>query len=325
MILTTNQLNLKTKLLNTGCFIDNNFLDEYVILCSESTSIPEFTNVEQHHVIPFSYFTEKLNITTKSEKQKLRRACKRKESPEFNLITANNIVYITFAQHCLAHFYLYKCTIGKLKYANETAFLNMTARQSKLLKLNSVDKKQIINFISTIHNDTESQSYQLALITDAVLKLYKDGGYKKCLEYLKNEYNIETTKENIKAKAKFLNIKSANYTEAWTDAQLQIVIDYYPIGGYKLCMEKLNYTRSKNAIQTRARYLGLAGPGANKVKDGWSQFELETLDTYYPIGGWKLVQQKLTNRSAQAIRHQANKRGITVIKNKETIKHDKNK
>lgn len=102
----------KEDLLKTGIFIDNEFLDKYILLCTTNNSCCYSLNyTEKHHVIPFSYFVKLYNITKKSDKQKLRRLCEKAGTFEYEQITKNNTIYLSYYNHCLAHYYLYNCTV----------------------------------------------------------------------------------------------------------------------------------------------------------------------------------------------------------------------
>ena len=99
----------KEKLLATNCFIDNEYLDTYLKLIDSST-----TGTEVHHILPRSYFKD-LGISVDNSEQ--------------------NLVRLSFADHCKAHWLLYYCTIGKLKKASQASFVLMT---KAFLKINSM-------------------------------------------------------------------------------------------------------------------------------------------------------------------------------------------
>ena len=67
----------KEKLLATNCFIDNEYLDEYLKLIDSSTA-----GTEVHHILPRSYFKD-LGISVDNSEQ--------------------NLVQLSFADHCKAH------------------------------------------------------------------------------------------------------------------------------------------------------------------------------------------------------------------------------
>ncbi len=102
---------LKEKLLSLGVFLNNKYLDFYctIILKNKNTKfIKRLT--EKHHIIQRSYY--KLNNLEVDN-------------------SAENTVYLSHFDHCLAHYYLCECTVGRLKYSNEYAFIKMVKIESR--------------------------------------------------------------------------------------------------------------------------------------------------------------------------------------------------
>lgn len=83
---------LKLKLLATGYFIDNDYLDQYVQLVSYSTEKSAF-KTQCHHILPKTYF-------------------KSLDLPIDN--SDDNLVELLFKDHVKAHYLLKKCTTGFL-------------------------------------------------------------------------------------------------------------------------------------------------------------------------------------------------------------------
>ena len=101
---------LKEKLLNTGYFIDNDYLTSYLELVNRA-SIAKYT--ERHHILPRAYFKlEGLEADN----------------------SKNNLIALSFADHCKAHWLLYYCTKEKLQYAMQTAFIMMVNGLLKHIK-----------------------------------------------------------------------------------------------------------------------------------------------------------------------------------------------
>ena len=107
---------LKQKLLNTGYFINNAYLDDYIqLLCTETTN-QEY--VEKHHILPRAYFVaEGLKLDN----------------------SAANIKKLSYADHCKAHWLLYWCTTSVLKTANAYTVQYM---QSSYKKYTGLDKRK---------------------------------------------------------------------------------------------------------------------------------------------------------------------------------------
>ena len=81
---------IKQCLLNTGYFVDNQYLDDYIDLIQKPFSLTNYT--EDHHVLPVSYYKYKYN-------------CKdRKEAKILADKDVNNLkIKLSFANHCKAH------------------------------------------------------------------------------------------------------------------------------------------------------------------------------------------------------------------------------
>jgi hypothetical protein len=129
----------KTTLLNTGSFLDNNFLEKYLSIFEEPLN--DSQKLESHHILPKAYF----NMTN----QKIDR------SP-LNLRT------ITFKNHYLAHYYLYNCTTGLLKkhMAKQFSRLNLKISMVSFDIMSQIyevirdnDRQNYVNFIKTAHNN----------------------------------------------------------------------------------------------------------------------------------------------------------------------------
>ena len=107
---------LKTKLLDTNLFIDNEWLDKYVDLCLNSNVKQEKFKTQKHHILQVAYFTH-YNLPIDNSK--------------------NNLVDLLYKDHILAHYYLMKCTTDWLKWANQSSFWQMAGRRG-IDGLNSV-------------------------------------------------------------------------------------------------------------------------------------------------------------------------------------------
>lgn len=107
----------KTILLATGSFIDNNYLDDYISLINKPHEI--FPYMENHHVIPVAYYKHKYNIDTHKHRREATRYA--------NADIQNEQILLSFADHCKAHWLLFKCTTGQLAIANSVAFFRQTA------------------------------------------------------------------------------------------------------------------------------------------------------------------------------------------------------
>ena len=88
---------LKQKLLATSYFVDNEYLNDYILLITNCEVRKEAFKTQQHHIIPKTYFKHlKIEIDNSSD----------------------NLVELLYINHVKAHWLLQKCTIGFLKRNN---------------------------------------------------------------------------------------------------------------------------------------------------------------------------------------------------------------
>lgn len=98
-----NRNELKQKLINTGYFIDNEYLDMYLDLIYKHEIDPTHYS-EKHHVIPVALY--KLNNAS----------CSRRKAEKLAKADSDNFeVLLLYKDHCFAHYLLYFCTKNKLK------------------------------------------------------------------------------------------------------------------------------------------------------------------------------------------------------------------
>lgn len=99
---------LKNKLLQTGFFQDNEWLDRYCQLIIENKNTKGESGVtEKHHILQRKYFELKnLKIDNSSE----------------------NLVNLKYSNHILAHYFLCYCTINELRNANYSSLFLMIGK-----------------------------------------------------------------------------------------------------------------------------------------------------------------------------------------------------
>ena len=104
------KLELKVKLISTGCILDNNYLNMYVDLVFNNLGQEKIKfETERHHIIPKSYFKQ-IGLQDKSI-----------------IDSEDNIVNLSYKNHILAHYYLYKCALDEVFKANNLiSVVNMT-------------------------------------------------------------------------------------------------------------------------------------------------------------------------------------------------------
>lgn len=89
MLTLLNNQDIKTKILSTNFFSDNDYLDKYIHLILSNGSQTDRFERQKHHIIPRSYF-KIVNLKIDN--------------------SDNNTVYLSYSDHILAHYYLYFCT-----------------------------------------------------------------------------------------------------------------------------------------------------------------------------------------------------------------------
>lgn len=92
----------------------------------------------------------------------------------------------------------------------------------------------------------------------------------------------------------------------WEPYEIDLLNEYYPIGGIAFCQDKGLY-RSYDSIQKMVRRLNL------KYSNGFTIMEIKKIQKYYPIGGPSLCQEKGVNKDRYSI---FNKVRELEIKNK---------
>lgn len=136
-------------------------------------------------------------------------------------------------------------------------------------------------------------------------------------EILKKYYLVEgikviarlsgRTKRAIMVQARRLGIgtkKNSNYTK-WTNKEIGILRQYYPIEGLKV-KNRLD-GRTKSSIITKAYKLDIKAPD-----NSWTDEEIEILKEYYPVEGIS-VERKLNNKTRVSIQAMANSLKIKQI------------
>ena len=97
---------LKTKLLTTGYFEDNEYLYKYLdVVCNMRQDFYNSDTMQMHHILPRSYY-EIVNLKLDN--------------------SSDNLVSLLYKDHLLAHYFLAQCTKGLLHKAMCNAFMMLT-------------------------------------------------------------------------------------------------------------------------------------------------------------------------------------------------------
>lgn len=168
---------LKQNLIINYNFIDNSYLDDYVnlILNADLTSSGYR---EYHHLIPVVFYKEKYKLSSRKEAEKIAN-----EDPN------NMLVHFLYKDHCYAHYCLYFCTFGTVKYKNAAAFISMIHAtkcysRNELPKLSKLDYDELQLCVDNIRNDPASKYFSDSEIK-FLIENVKDLGTAKCAEILK--------------------------------------------------------------------------------------------------------------------------------------------
>ena len=154
------------------------------------------------------------------------------------------------------------------------------------------------------------------LWTDEEVSILKEcypvGGTELCIERgLNRTHKAITGKANILGINCLVTVVQHRCTD-WAKNEDEIIVQYYPIGGTKLCQEK-GLNRSLHSIRSRAIKLGISANIDNILAargDNWGEDDYIILKEYYPIGGSALCIEKGLNKSEGAIRRKASNLGI---------------
>ena len=168
---------IKQTLLTDYNFIDNSYLDDYIsLMLNADLSLDGYR--EYHHLIPVAFYKEKYKCDNRSDAEKIANSDKN-----------NLLVHLLYKDHCRAHYDLYFCTFGALKYQNAAAFISMihaTKRHkyNELPVLSDLDYAELQLCMDNIKNDPASKYF-----SDSELKFLienvRDLGTTRCAELLK--------------------------------------------------------------------------------------------------------------------------------------------
>ena len=270
-------MTLKETLLNTGYFLNNEWLDAYCDLV-KNNGVAKCGATEKHHILQRAYFKLIKDTCGKDAKA--------------------NLVHLSFADHVRAHWFLYKCTQKELKLSNEVAVRRMVNGRVKYdleLGLTIKDYEDLQAMWLEIKND-ESTEYFSEEAEAFLLAHYNTEGPAYCAKALGRSRHCITTKatkiglrepvltwwtdeeitwlkenkdlslkqqaahlnrsyQSVSSKRRLLGIAAKAEDTAWTDDELQILKDNYEQLGREGCAKLLN--RPVGSVQSQASYLGL--------------------------------------------------------------------
>ena len=278
---------LKQKLLTTGLFLDNEYLDEYINLVLSNNTTIGYT--EKHHILQRNYF-KKSGLPVDS-------------SPD-------NLITLSYCDHCKAHWLLYFCTTGYLKKANEASiryivemYKVLTGKDRNKFEFNDSDFQLLQSYMTSIVNDENSRYWTEAEV-DYLKKNYCGyGAGPKCAKYLNKPIKL------VNEKARLLGL--SNNCPDWTEAEIEILYKYYPIEGDKVYLRIPLH--SKDACRGKAKQLKI------RTKNHyWTPDEISILKLNFPLVG-PTGCSKLLNRNKTECKHKAARLGLVYENNPQKV------
>ena len=278
---------LKQKLLNTGLFLDNEYLDEYINLVLSNNITIGYT--EKHHILQRNYF-------------------KKSGLPLDN--SPDNLITLSYCDHCKAHWLLYFCTTGYLKKANEASiryivemYKVLTGKDRNKFEFNDYDFQLLQSYMTSIVNDENSRYWAEAEVAYLKKNYCGYGTGPKCAKYLNKPINL------VNEKARLLGL-SKNCPD-WTEAEIEILYKYYPIEGDKVYLRIPLH--SKDACRGKAKQLKI------RTKNHyWTPDEISILKLNFPLVG-PTGCSKLLNRNKTECKHKADRLGLIYTNNPQKV------
>jgi len=187
----------KQTLLNLAIFIDNEYLDKYIqLINNHSKSYIKF-KTQKHHIIPRAYFKHN-NYKLDNSK--------------------NNLVCLTYKDHILAHYYLYKCSKG---WFNDCMLRALTYLSNRLIADNSITEAEVLIIVNNLNDlyilDKQNDSIRLSggkWVNNGISQQYIGG--QKLTEFLKlnTDYKIGKlpVSEQTKIKLRLCNLNTSKDT-----------------------------------------------------------------------------------------------------------------
>jgi hypothetical protein len=234
-------MNLKEALLSFDGVIDNEYLDRYVELVSDTISFPNATYTEAHHIIPVSFYYKERDASISYHMHKRTVA---------EADTRNRLVQLAFKDHCLAHWLLCWCTTDTLGHAMRVAFLHMTGFK---LKLTDTLTEEELNYLQHLRNELmETDPFYWTPEEDYWL-INNRASYslKECAEILHKTFGAVATRCNKLG----LTQKQSDQIPWTTEETNYLIANYSSTPITDLAKSLPNRTRA--AIQIKAQSLKL--------------------------------------------------------------------
>lgn len=227
---------LKQILLETGYFVDNSYLDEYLELIQKPFSLRE-SYTEKHHVVPVVVYKYLFSESNSKAARKLADNDKN-----------NFIVDLLFCDHCKAHWLLYCCTLREVKASNARAYICMTGR--KLTEPVELTEEDYISLQKNRDQMKKENSYYWT--AEEQQFLYENYAQ---LPFKELTNQLGRTKGAIMREANILGLKRGRY---WTVEEKQWLIQNYLNHSRAYCAAFLQ--KSEAGIHKQCKQLNLTKP-----------------------------------------------------------------
>ena len=216
----------------------------------------------------------------------------------------------------------------KLKLNNTKAQMYTKAYTLSLSKVKNDGRRARIN---NTHEWTEAE-------LEILKRCYPSGGYKQCqaegvektMYAITSQATLMGIKRNVGNKPKdtgySLKNKRKGYSVKWSDKELDILTEFFPLGGYELCAQK-GIEKSEEEVIVKVNK-EMHERKAEFIKKGfmtparWSKADIQILVNYYPSGGTSLCQEKGLNKKNSSIRMMAKSLNIPLNKEKPWSKEE---
>ena len=274
---------LKSYLLSTNVFIDNDYLDQYINLIEANKNLIFEGYFEKHHILPVAYYKYIYNCKSRYESEKYAKKDKN-----------NFIVKLLYKDHCKAHWLLYFCTKDYMKQANEAAvryisgvYLKLTGKEKHKFDFIQEDFDLLQNYMNDIIVNKESRYWTPEEIIYLQENYNGYGAGLQCAKYLNR------TLKEVNNKARLLGL--AKNCPNWTEEEIGLIRQYYPIEGDMVYKRIPAHTRA--ACRACAKKLSL-----RSLEHYWTEKEKEILFLNQDKSMKDLL-ELLPGRTSSSIKH----------------------
>lgn len=218
--------------------------------------------------------------------------------------------------------------LKELRFSNTKAQLYTKAYKLSLSKVKKDGRRPRLN------NTQDWTEKELEILK----RCYPSGGYKQCqaegiektMYAITSQATLMGIERNIEKKNEdtsySLKNKRRGYSAKWSDKEMAILTEFFPIGGYELCVQK-GIDKSEEEVLVKVNK-EMHERKAEFIKKGfmtparWTKSDIQILVKYYPSGGTSICQEKGLNKKNSSIRMMAKALDIPLNKEKPWSKEE---